>query len=268
MDEIASPAEEDSSAEPSGAAARRVRSRLSRSCLNQRQPRAADLLPVRPSWVVVPSLIGLTGIAAIEAIHVHAATLPQIEGAEHLASLNAGSPGSLAAWYASAMSSAAAAAMAAVVFGIRAHRIDDYRGHYRIWLWTAAALTWMSLGRCHRHSQCPRPRADARHGQVVSTSLDAGCTLTWIAVYTLNSFGGLGLRLVVELWHSRLSLTALLVAGFLYFDAALFELQMLQLLAALISGFVESSWRYWLTYRSWPQSAFTLGMSCLTPRAA
>lgn len=239
MDEIASPAEEDSSAAPSGAAKGPVRA-YHEAVLNQRQPRVTDLLPVRPLWVVVLLLIGLTGIATIEAIHVHAATLPPIEGVEHLASLNAGSPGSLAAWYASAML-AAAAAMAAVVFGIRAHRIDDYRGHYRIWLWTAAALTWMSLDAATGiHNALGLALTLVAGKQVVSASLDAGCTLTWVAVYTLI-FGGLGLRLVVELWHSRLSLTALLVAGFLYFDAALFELQMLQSPAALISGFVEST---------------------------
>lgn len=239
MDEIASPAEGDQAPVPSGAAKGPVRA-YHEAVLSQRQPRVTDLLPVRPLWVVVLLLIGLTGIATIEAIHVHAVTLPRIEGGEHLAPLNAGSPGSLAAWYASALL-AAAAAMAAVVFGIRAHRIDDYRGHYRIWLWTAAALTWLSLDAATGvHNALGLALTLVTGRQVVSTSLDAGCTLTWIVLYGLI-FGGLGLRLVVELWHSRLSLTALLTAGFLYFDAALFELEIIQAPASLISGFVEST---------------------------
>src|SRR5436190_13713584 len=114
MDEIASPAEGDPSTAPSGAAKGPVRA-YHEAVLNQRQPRVTDLLPVRPLWVVVLLLIGLTGIATIEAIHVHAATLPRIEGAEHLTALNADSRGSVAAWYASAML-AAAAALAVVVF--------------------------------------------------------------------------------------------------------------------------------------------------------
>ena len=32
-----------------------------------------------------------------------------------------------------------------VVFGIRSHRVDDYRGHYRIWLWTAAAVPFVLM---------------------------------------------------------------------------------------------------------------------------
>jgi len=240
MDEIASPAEGDSNATVTGGGAKGPVRAYHEAVLNQRQPKVTDLLPVRPLWVVVLLLIGLTGIATVEAIHVHAATLPQIEGAEHLASLNANSPGSLAAWFASAML-AIAAALAAVVFGIRAHRIDDYRGHYRIWLWTAAALTWLSLDAATGvHDALGLALTLVTGKQVFSTSLAAGCTLTWVALYGL-AFGALGLRLVFELWNSRLSLTALLVAGFLYFDAALFELEMLQAPVALIQGFVEST---------------------------
>jgi hypothetical protein len=199
-----------------------------------------DLLPVRPLWVVVLLLAGLTGIAAIEAIHVHAVSLPAIAGAELLAPLNADSRGSLAAWYASAML-AAAAALSIVAFSIRSHRIDDYRGRYRIWLWTAAALTWLSLDSATGiHNSLGFALTLLTGQQVVTTSLEAGCTLTWIAVYGLV-FGTLGLRLIFELWNSRLSLTALLVAGFLYCDVALLELDIIRAPANLIAGTLEST---------------------------
>src|SRR5438552_617932 len=71
--------------------------------------------------------------------------------------------------------------------------------------------------------------------QVVSTSLAAGSTLTWIAVYGLV-LGALGLRLIFEIWSSRLSLTALVLAGFLYFNAALLQLETLKFPATLIEG--------------------------------
>jgi hypothetical protein len=239
MDEIASPADGDADAAAAGSAKGPVRA-YHEAVLSQRQPKVTDLLPVRPLWVVVLMLGGLTGIATIEAIHVHAVSLPAIAGAEMLAPLNAANRGSIAAWYSSAML-AAAAALAIVVFSIRAHRIDDYRGRYRIWLWTAAALTWLSLDAATGvHGAVGLALNLVTGQQVVTTSAESGSTLTWIVAYGLI-FGALGLRLVFELWNSRLSLTALLVAGFLYCDSALLKLEIIQAPANLITGTLEST---------------------------
>jgi hypothetical protein len=239
MDEIASPADGDADATIAGSTKGPVRA-YHEAVLNQRQPKVTDLLPVRPLWVFVLLLAGLTGIAAIEAIHVHAVSLPTIEGVELLAPLDAHSRGSLAAWYSSAML-AAAASLSILVFSIRAHRIDDYRGRYRIWLWSAAALTWLSLDAATGiHNSIGLLLTLVTGQQVVTTSLIAGCTLTWIAVYGLV-FGTLGLRMIFELWFSRLSLTALLVAGFLYCDAALLEMELIQAPDNLIAGTLEST---------------------------
>ena len=239
MDEIAAPADGDTDATAVGGAKGPVRA-YHEAVLSQRQPKVTDLLPIRPLWVFVLLLVGLTGIATIEAIHVHAVSLPAIEGAELLAPLNADSPGSLGAWYSSALL-AAAAVLAIVIFSIRAHRIDDYRGRYRIWLWTAGALAWLSLDTATGiHNTIGFALTLVTGQQVVTSSLAAGSVLTWVAVYSLI-FGGLGLRLVFELWSSRLSLTALLAAGFLYCDAALLELEMVQTPVSLIAGTIEST---------------------------
>src|SRR5436190_1381102 len=107
MDEIAAPADGESDAQIAGGAKGPVRA-YHEAVLSQRQPKVTDLLPVRPLWVVVLLLGGLTGIAAIEAIHVHAVSLPAIDGSELLSPLDANSRGSLAAWYSSAILAAAA----------------------------------------------------------------------------------------------------------------------------------------------------------------
>jgi hypothetical protein len=243
MDEIASPADADNpeaSSAPAGGSAKGPVRAYHAAVLSERQPKVTDLLPVRPLWVVVLLLVGLTGIATIEAIHVHAVTLPLIEGASHLAALDARGRGSLAAWYSSALL-AAAAALAVVVFGIRAHRVDDYRGHYRVWLWTTAALAWLSLDAATgMHDALGLTLTLLAGKQVFTGSLAAGCTLTWISVYGLV-LGTLGLRLAVEVWPSLLSFTALLLAGVLYMCGALLELEMLVVPPSIIEGVIEST---------------------------
>jgi len=239
MDEIAAPADGEADNSTSGSTRGPVRA-YHEAVLSQRQPKVTDLLPVRPLWVVVLLLSGLTGIAAIEAVHVHVVSLPAIEGAELLQPLKADSRGSLAAWYSSAML-AGAAGLAVVVFSIRAHRIDDYRGRYRIWLWTAAALTWLSIDAATGvHNSIGLGLTLVAGQKVVTTSVIAASALTWIAVYGLI-FGTLGLRLVFELWNSRLGLSALLVAAFLYCDSALLNLEIIQAPANLIDGTLESA---------------------------
>ena len=49
------------------------------------------------------------------------------------------------------------------------------------------------------------------------------------------------MRLTFEVWSSRLSLTALVLAGFLYLNAALLQLEMLTSPATLIEGVAEST---------------------------
>src|SRR5262245_36804622 len=96
MDEIASPADSDASATAATSTAAKGPIRAyPATVLTEQQPRVTELFPVRPLWVVVALLLGLTGIAAIEAIHVHIAMLPPSEGSAHLAALDARHRGSL-----------------------------------------------------------------------------------------------------------------------------------------------------------------------------
>jgi len=242
MDEIASPAEPDSpeaSSAAGGSAKGPVRA-YHAAVLSERQPKVTDLLPVRPIWVFVAMVLGLAGVVAIEAIHVQAADLQVGEGAAQLAAIDATQRGSLAAWYSSALL-ALSAALALVVFGIRAHRVDDYRGQYRIWLWSAAALLWLSVDAATSvHDALGLGLTMLAGKQVFTGSLAAGCTLTWIAVYGLV-LGTLALRLAFEIRSSLLSLASLLAAGGLYIYAALVQLDVLAAPVVLAPGVVQSS---------------------------
>ena len=88
---------------------------------------------------------GLTGIAAIEAIHIHAVTLPLKEGAKHLAALDVRQRGSLAAWYSSALLVAAGDRWRSSCSASARTASMTTAAAIAIWLWTAAALAWLSL---------------------------------------------------------------------------------------------------------------------------
>src|SRR4029450_12071108 len=95
----------------------------------------------------VAILLVITAVAAIECIHIHARTLDlgnNARWAAHTAALDASHRGSLASWFA-AMLLAGGALLSVVTFGIRLHRVDDYRGRFPVGLWTAGALVWASL---------------------------------------------------------------------------------------------------------------------------
>src|SRR6185503_4028269 len=102
MDEIAAPADADNPDAASTAAKGPVRA-YHEAVLTQRQPKVTDLLPVRPLGIFALLLLGLAGIAAVEAIHVQIANLKLAGGTAHLAALDSRQRGSLDDWYASAM---------------------------------------------------------------------------------------------------------------------------------------------------------------------
>ena len=48
-----------------------------------------------------------------------------------------GNYGSLGNWFASLLL-LVASLLAITIYSVRRHKVDDYRGHYHIWLWAAA----------------------------------------------------------------------------------------------------------------------------------
>ena len=239
MDEIAAPSEADTTEQATSSSKGPVRA-YAPAVLAERQPRVTELLPTRPLWAVCLILLGLTGIAAIEAIHIHAVTLPLKSGAEQLAALDARARGSLTAWFSSGLL-LAAAVLALATYGVRSHRVDDYRGRYRIWLWVAAALAWLSLDAATGLHDAMGFSISLLGGQQVAASLSATCTATWIALYGLV-LGTLGIRLAIEIWPSIPSFAALSIAALLYLFSGLFALDMLTPSASpLVASVAESS---------------------------
>lgn len=243
MDEIASPQTEadsqDAATAPSGPAKGPVRAYCP-AVLAERQPRVSDLIPIRPFLATFLILAGLTGIAAIETIHIHVQTLPLGAAAEQVVPLNVSARGSIAAYY-SSMLLALASLGSLAVFGIRAHRVDDYRGRYRIWLWSAAALAFASLDVATGLRDAVGLGMSLLAGQSLDAqSLAASAKLGWLGLYGLV-FGTLLIRVGIEIWSSLPSFTALATAGLCYVIAVLLQFEMFQAASPLVGSVIAST---------------------------
>jgi len=243
MDEIASPHSEadtpEAQAAPSGSSKGPVRA-YSPAVLEERQPRVTDLIPVRPFAALFLILAGLTGVAAIETVFIHLATMPLGGNAEQLAALDVVERGSVASWY-SALLLGLAAAGSLAVFGIRSHRVDDYRGRYRVWLWSAAALAWASLDSATGlHSAVGLVLSLAAGQPSDAASAATLTTLCWLGFYMLV-FGTLAIRAAIEVWASLPAVASLAIGGLLYVVAGMLQLGMLQTSLPLVNSVVDST---------------------------
>lgn len=109
------------------------------AALPHRQPRLADLLPTK--WWSVGLTAGLGAVVATSVLvgFAYRASLAAVLGEPTLRPLDLTLRGNLADWLAS-WTLLTAAVVAGIVFSLRRHRMDDYRGRYRAWLWITAAL--------------------------------------------------------------------------------------------------------------------------------
>ena len=241
-DELAHPTDEDGDAAlsaPSGAPKGPVRA-YAPAVLEERQLRFTDLLPVRPFRVALCILTALTAVAAIECCHIYLKTLPLDKFSDPLAALDVAQPGSIAAWF-SSITLAGATVLSLVIFGIRLHRVDDYRGRYRMWLWTAAALAWASLDAAtNLHNTIGLGLAHAAGRPLDPASLGAACTISWLALYGLV-LGTLLIRLSIEVWQSLPAFATLAISALLYFLSSLAILEVLPHQSPLVATVVRTS---------------------------
>ncbi len=240
-DELAQPTDSDSadSATLGGGSAKGPVRAYCPAVLAERQPRVTELVPVRPLWMAVAILLAITAVAGIECLHIHAQSLP-LAGAPQLAALDAAERGSLAAWFSSLLL-AGGACLSLIAFAILRHRVDDYRGRYRVLLWTTAALAWGSVDAATGiHDSLGLLLAYMAGQAAEGGSLAAATTISWLALYGLV-LGTLAIRLAIEVWSSIPSLSALSIAGLFYLIGGLATLDLLPHGGPLVASVVHTS---------------------------
>lgn len=112
-------------------------------------------------------------------------------GAETIAALNM-ADGGLAGCFSSLMLIVAVVA-ALLVYSVRRHRVDDYQGRYRIWIWAAAGCFLLAT------DQAAGLRAAFRDLMIAATGtpLMGNGNLWWIVAYAII-FGAIGSRVLLD----------------------------------------------------------------------
>ena len=209
--------------------------RYSAAALAARQAPVTYLIPKRRWTLLVLGLLGMAGIAGIEALYACTYQHYSADRREVLAGLDVEARGSLAAWYASLLLAGSAAACV-MVYALRRHRLDDYRGRYRVWLWAAAAFLLGSADAITGlHAGLSLLAAD-----LVDNRVQVAAHVWWIG--TLGTVLTVAaLRLLIEMRACLSAVAATLVAGSCFATSACLQTGILPLDGGMLNAMAQSA---------------------------
>jgi hypothetical protein len=186
----------------SGSSKRPLRKRKYSSQARQSR-RLADFIPKRWLSVAGITLAVLGVLAALNLLH-WTTTLQAFQDNEYwAAAFSLDAPHGLSAW---CMTSGCAAIglYGCLVFGMRRHRRDDYRGTYRVWLVWVAIATLASIQTC---VELDRALLSGLHALLGRDWLAPQTQLVeWLRIAVLTL---VATRILLEIRHSRWSLALL-----------------------------------------------------------
>ncbi|MEX0819908.1 MAG: hypothetical protein WD070_09940 [Pirellulaceae bacterium] len=177
------------------------------AALAQRQAPLTSLLPQRALTLVALFLGGGLAIAGIELLYARLFVgLPESYRAP-LAVFDLTARGNIAHWFTS-LTLVVGAITSTLVYLIRRHRLDDYRGRYRIWQWATACFLFGSFDAATgAHAILPPVMI-----QLTGTMLYGdGLVWSYLLIGLAISFGLL--RLGIEVRGSRLATMFLCLAA-------------------------------------------------------
>lgn len=179
----------------------------------EHHPQVTDFVPRRKRALLLMLAATLGAAAAAQALVQFG---PQVAGAlpGMTAETSAQLAGGMTAWT-SAMALLACAGLARVIYSLRRHRVDDYRGRYRAWRWvgwTAMAASFTAVAGLHG-AVAEMARA------ATGWSLTAGGAEWWLAPVALVG-GWVFVRMTLDMAESRTALAPTLVGAACYGLAA------------------------------------------------
>jgi hypothetical protein len=127
-----------------GPSASRRSARYAKAADMSHQPRITDLVPQRKLILWLWCFLGAAMVAGLEALYWWMPQVAAMTRDGRVAAFDLDGEGSLGAWFTSLMLGMSALT-AVLIYTLRRHRLDDYRGRYRLWLWAAACFFVMSV---------------------------------------------------------------------------------------------------------------------------
>jgi hypothetical protein len=106
--------------------------------------RLRDLIPRRRRFVAAWFSVAVLTMAAIIGAHLGRAAIAEWFQLATVPGLDLNQPANLAAWF-SSVAFGGAGLLATIVYGLRRFRLDDYAGHYRLWLFVVPSLFLASV---------------------------------------------------------------------------------------------------------------------------
>lgn len=185
------------------------------------QRRITDLIPTRCGTVLLLFLVGIAGIVGIEVLYGQSETWRARFGDASVAALDPVRPASLAGWFSSFLM-VVSCITALMIYSIRRHKEDDYRGRYRVWVW--AAIVWL-LG--SMAAAAPMHRLVAAVVADVTGSQLVGSPAIFSTAFYAMILSTVIVPVVVDMRHSRMALLTVFVAGACYATAAAIDLGLL-----------------------------------------
>lgn len=173
-----------------------------------------DLFPTRRLTVALTLLAVSLAVGTVCLLHLAAGWLSAYWDAADLTALSLDAPGNVSHWFASMLWSLGAL-MAMLTYTLRRHRVDDYHGRYRVWLWTAMGCVLVSLFESTDMGKLTRA---AGRGIVEYFSLAE--PLVWAGILAVI-FMSVGVRLAIEMRRCRPAVCALVAAGCCFVITAL-----------------------------------------------
>jgi hypothetical protein len=109
----------------------------------ENHPQITDFIPRRHGTIAMLVLLGLATTATLSGLHYFSGTIGALAGLQQTSPFDMEAAGSMAAWV-SAVVLLVASVTTLLIYSIRRHRIDDFRGRYRVWLGVAVSCLMLS----------------------------------------------------------------------------------------------------------------------------
>jgi hypothetical protein len=175
----------------------------------ENHPQVTDFVPRRYSTIAMLGLFGVASSAATAALHYFVLPMATANGMQSGAAIDLAGRSNVSAWLSSIVLFMGSA-FCVMTYSLRKHRIDDYRGRYRVWMSAALACLMLSANSVIGLHQV---LADALTRVTGWSMLQDGAI--WWAVAGLP-LAWIFVRLMVDVRECRVAAATMTAAGICY----------------------------------------------------